>query len=145
MVAFVFSKHIVSQLFRVWFLDANYPGTAFTRSLGDRTAEGVGVIAVPEITVLDLTADHPFLVFDSDGIFEFLSSQAVIDMVAKFIIRMMPVQQLLQNHIGCGCRMKLVPMALQLLSCRLMAYMMYGVSSPLISICHVACVYLDFA
>lgn len=69
---------------RVWLPDANYPGTAFTRSLGDRTAESIGVIAVPEITVLDLTADHPFFVIASDGVFEFLSSQAVIDMVAKF-------------------------------------------------------------
>jgi serine/threonine protein phosphatase PrpC len=34
--------------------------------------------------VLDLTADHPFFVIASDGVFEFLSSQAVIDMVAKF-------------------------------------------------------------
>lgn len=69
---------------RIWLPDANYPGTAFTRSIGDRTAESIGVIAVPEITVLDLTADQPFFVIASDGVFEFLSSQAVIDMVAKF-------------------------------------------------------------
>lgn len=69
---------------RLWLPTENYPGTAFTRSLGDRTAESIGVIAVPEITVIDLTTDYPFFVIASDGVFEFMSSQAVIDMVAKF-------------------------------------------------------------
>uniref|UniRef100_A0A0C9S3G9 protein-serine/threonine phosphatase n=1 Tax=Wollemia nobilis TaxID=56998 RepID=A0A0C9S3G9_9CONI len=69
---------------RLWLPNANYPGTAFTRSLGDSTAEGIGVIAVPEVTVMDLTPSHPFFVIASDGVFEFLSSQAVVDMVVKF-------------------------------------------------------------
>eukprot|EP01018_Ginkgo_biloba_P026545 Gb_23110 [translate_table: standard] len=66
---------------RLWVPNGNYPGTAFTRSVGDDTAESIGVIAVPEVTVLELTADHPFFVVASDGVFEFLSSQAVVDMV----------------------------------------------------------------
>jgi hypothetical protein len=36
---------------RVWAPRGDYPGTAFTRSFGDRTAETLGVIAEPEILV----------------------------------------------------------------------------------------------
>jgi serine/threonine protein phosphatase PrpC len=66
---------------RLWVANGMYPGTAFTRSIGDSTAEQIGVIAVPEVLVMELTAKHPFFVIASDGVFEFLSSQAVVDMV----------------------------------------------------------------
>ncbi|MQM20593.1 hypothetical protein Taro_053617 [Colocasia esculenta] len=69
---------------RVWVQNGMYPGTAFTRSIGDSIAESIGVVASPEIVVLELTENHPFFVLASDGVFEFLSSQTVVDMVAKF-------------------------------------------------------------
>uniref|UniRef100_A0A453AWQ3 protein-serine/threonine phosphatase n=1 Tax=Aegilops tauschii subsp. strangulata TaxID=200361 RepID=A0A453AWQ3_AEGTS len=67
---------------RVWARDGLYPGTAFTRSLGDLAAEGVGVIADPEVKTVEITPAHLFFVVASDGVFEFLSSQEVVDMVA---------------------------------------------------------------
>ncbi|XP_078431849.1 protein phosphatase 2C and cyclic nucleotide-binding/kinase domain-containing protein [Wolffia australiana] len=69
---------------RVWVPNGMYPGTAFTRSIGDFVAESIGVVAMPEIIAFELTQDHPFFVLASDGVFEFLSSQAVVDMVSKF-------------------------------------------------------------
>ncbi|XP_057467856.1 protein phosphatase 2C and cyclic nucleotide-binding/kinase domain-containing protein isoform X2 [Actinidia eriantha] len=69
---------------RLWVENGMYPGTAFSRSIGDSIAETIGVIANPEIVVLELKPDHPFFVIASDGVFEFLSSQAVVDMVAKY-------------------------------------------------------------
>ncbi|KAL5729115.1 cGMP-dependent protein kinase [Ranunculus cassubicifolius] len=69
---------------RLWVPHGMYPGTAFTRSLGDSVAESIGVVATPEIVVLELNQNHQFFVIASDGVFEFLSSQAVVDMVAKF-------------------------------------------------------------
>lgn len=66
---------------RLWVPNGMYPGTAFTRSLGDSVAETIGVVANPEIVVLELTPEHPFFVLASDGVFEFLSSQNVVDMV----------------------------------------------------------------
>ncbi|CAN1331084.1 Protein phosphatase 2C and cyclic nucleotide-binding/kinase domain-containing protein [Linum perenne] len=69
---------------RLWVPNGMYPGTAFTRSIGDSIAETIGVVANPEIVVLELSAEHPFFVLASDGVFEFLSSQAVVDMVAKY-------------------------------------------------------------
>ncbi|XP_020599694.1 probable protein phosphatase 2C 35 [Phalaenopsis equestris] len=69
---------------RLWMQNAMYPGTAFTRSVGDSTAESIGVIAVPEVLKFKITPLHLFFVIASDGIFEFLSSQAVVDMVGSF-------------------------------------------------------------
>ncbi|CAL5186434.1 unnamed protein product [Lathyrus oleraceus] len=69
---------------RLWVPNGMYPGTAFTRSIGDSIAESIGVVAVPEIVTFELTPNHPFFVIASDGVFEFLSSQTVVDMVAKF-------------------------------------------------------------
>uniref|UniRef100_A0A0A9BXE9 protein-serine/threonine phosphatase n=1 Tax=Arundo donax TaxID=35708 RepID=A0A0A9BXE9_ARUDO len=69
---------------RVWARDGLYPGTAFTRSLGDVAAESVGVIAEPEVKSVEITPPHLFLVVASDGVFEFLSSQEVVDMVAMY-------------------------------------------------------------
>ncbi|GMF43159.1 unnamed protein product [Phytophthora fragariaefolia] len=69
---------------RIWSPYGAFPGTAFTRSLGDEIAETLGVIGVPEITSLQLTEDDKFVVIASDGVFEFLTSQAVVDMVAQY-------------------------------------------------------------
>lgn len=69
---------------RLWVQNGMYPGTAFTRSVGDSTAEKIGVVAVPEVSVVQLTPNHLFFVVASDGVFEFLSSQAVVDMAAKY-------------------------------------------------------------
>lgn len=69
---------------RLWVQNGMYPGTAFTRSIGDSIAESIGVVATPEMFVLDLTQQHAFFVIASDGVFEFMSSQCVVDMVSKF-------------------------------------------------------------
>lgn len=69
---------------RLWVPNGMYPGTAFTRSIGDSIAETIGVVANPEIVALDLTPQHLFFVIASDGVFEFLSSQAVVDMVCDY-------------------------------------------------------------
>ena len=67
----------------LWMQNAMYPGTAFTRSVGDSLAEKIGVMAVPEVSVIQLTDKNPFFILASDGVFEFLSSQTVVDMVSN--------------------------------------------------------------
>lgn len=68
---------------RVWVEGKDYPGTAFTRSLGDAMAEGVGVTAEPEMISTELTSNDHLLVIASDGIFEFLTNQEVVDMCTE--------------------------------------------------------------
>jgi len=68
---------------RVWLKGKDYPGTAFTRSIGDYLAEEIGVTAEPEMITTRLTSNDQILVVASDGVFEFLTNQAVIDMCAS--------------------------------------------------------------
>ncbi|CAM0945848.1 unnamed protein product [Alopecurus aequalis] len=96
---------------RLWVENGMYPGTAFTRSIGDSVAESIGVVANPEIFILELSASHPFFVIASDGVFEFISSQTVVDMVISILLNtripVMHVLQLLPNPIVSGYSMKL--------------------------------------
>jgi serine/threonine protein phosphatase PrpC len=45
-------------------------------------AERIGVFAEPELEFRHLGSNHAFLVIASDGVFEFISSQRVVDMVS---------------------------------------------------------------
>lgn len=69
---------------RVWDASLERPGCAFTRSLGDNVAEQVGVYAQPEILRWKLSPKDRYLIVASDGVFEFLTSQAVVDIMTKF-------------------------------------------------------------
>lgn len=69
---------------RVWAPDGDYPGTAFTRSIGDAMAEELGVYAEPEMLSRQIVPEDKMIVLASDGVFEFLTNQSVIDICAKF-------------------------------------------------------------
>ena len=49
-------------------------------------AEHLGVIADPEITEHRLSPEAPLLILASDGVFEFLSNQSVVDMVSQLLL-----------------------------------------------------------
>lgn len=70
---------------RVWAQDGDFPGTAFTRSLGDKVAEGLGVTAEPEILIRRILPNDKYIIIASDGVFEFLTNQMVADIVAEKI------------------------------------------------------------
>lgn len=69
---------------RIWSPNGDYPGTAFTRSVGDAMAEELGVFAEPELLTRELHPSDKIIVLASDGVFEFLTNQSVIDICAKF-------------------------------------------------------------
>jgi hypothetical protein len=68
---------------RVWDATLEKPGCAFSRSIGDAVAKEVGVTAEPEILEWQITPKDKFAVVASDGVFEFITSQNVVDMIAK--------------------------------------------------------------
>jgi serine/threonine protein phosphatase PrpC/CRP-like cAMP-binding protein len=69
---------------RIWHRTQRCPGAAFTRSMGDQVAETLGVFAEPEIVSKELHPDDKFIVIASDGVWEFLTSQAVVNMVDNY-------------------------------------------------------------
>lgn len=58
-----------------------YPGTGFTRSLGDAVAKNIGVCAAPEVLVHHLTEIDQAFLLCSDGVTEFLTSQEIADIL----------------------------------------------------------------
>lgn len=68
---------------RVWHPKESWPGTAFTRSLGDKIAKSLGVTAEPEVHERELTEADKYVIIASDGVFEFLTNQMVADIVVR--------------------------------------------------------------
>lgn len=66
---------------RIWSPLGDYPGTAFTRSIGDFFAESLGVVAEPEFTVQTIDKSDKYVLIASDGVFEFLTNQMTADMI----------------------------------------------------------------
>ena len=77
---------------RIWSPDGDYPGTAFTRSIGDSVAEVLGVTAEPEMIERIIQPNDCFGVIASDGVFEFLTNQMVADLIFS------------NSDINKGCR-----------------------------------------
>lgn len=70
---------------RVWRKDANYPGLAMSRSLGDIAGSEIGVISSPLITTHCLrSGDDFFLVSASDGVWDVMENQEVADFVEAY-------------------------------------------------------------
>lgn len=72
---------------RVW-LDPDFTqvGLAMARSIGDHAVKGIGVIAEPEVLHHRFSANDKFLIFASDGVWEFISSQEAVEIVAEYLM-----------------------------------------------------------
>mmetsp|Transcript_22390 Transcript_22390/g.33360 ORF Transcript_22390/g.33360 Transcript_22390/m.33360 type:complete len:332 (+) Transcript_22390:288-1283(+) len=69
---------------RVWLRYQDIPGLAMTRSFGDSLAASVGVSCKPDILEHDIKeGKDQFFILASDGVWEFISNQEAVDIVAK--------------------------------------------------------------
>lgn len=66
---------------RVWLGHLDIPGLAMSRSLGDSVAHTAGVISEPELFNYKLQDNDKIMVIASDGLWEFMTNQEVIDMI----------------------------------------------------------------
>ena len=69
---------------RIWRKEEDFPGTAFSRSLGDIVAKDLGVTAEPEMVSVQISRNNRMLILASDGVFEFLTNQQVVDICSGF-------------------------------------------------------------
>lgn len=73
---------------RVYHRGTNYPGIAVSRSLGDCGVKNIGVTAEPEIVRWSIMGLHdPYALLCSDGVWEFISTAEVGDIVMSGIRR----------------------------------------------------------
>ena len=70
--------------YRVWGKSQiNGPGLAMSRSLGDGMAKKLGVLSEPDIYEYVLNENDKFIIVASDGIWEYLSNEEVMDIVKE--------------------------------------------------------------
>jgi serine/threonine protein phosphatase PrpC len=64
---------------RIFMPGKSFPGTRFTRSICDSALEEIGILSDPNVVSCDLTANDDILIIASNGVFEFLTNQEVIN------------------------------------------------------------------
>lgn len=78
---------------RVYMKDRDMPGLAMTRSFGDSYAAKAGTISVPEVTEHIFKEEDKFIVIASDGLYEFIESEEVVDIVKGYYVS--------EDIVGC--------------------------------------------
>ena len=71
---------------RVWKEEGEVPGLAMSRSFGDEVGHEVGVIVNPEINEYEFVNEDKFIILASDGVWEFISNEEVVDIVKDFYL-----------------------------------------------------------
>ena len=69
---------------RVYMKDKDIPGLAMTRSFGDYYASTAGTISIPEVSEYKFAPEDKFLILASDGLFEFIDSDEVVNIVSGY-------------------------------------------------------------
>ena len=69
---------------RVYMKDKDMPGLAMTRSFGDYFGSTAGVISEPEVTEYFFKPEDKFIVLASDGLFEFIESQEIVEIIKDY-------------------------------------------------------------
>ena len=71
---------------RVWGPNMDGPGLAMSRSFGDEIGHNIGVVVDPEILEHFFEKEDKFIVLGSDGIWEFISNEEVVNIVKDYYI-----------------------------------------------------------
>ena len=71
---------------RVWGVDMEGPGLAMSRSFGDEKGHEIGVVVAPEILEHFFEKDDKFIIMASDGIWEFISNEEVVNIVKDYYL-----------------------------------------------------------
>lgn len=68
---------------RLWLPNHNSPGLAMARAFGDFCLKDFGLISVPDVSYRRLTEKDEFVVLATDGIWDVLTNEEVVEIVAK--------------------------------------------------------------
>ncbi|GAB4824990.1 hypothetical protein Ancab_007863 [Ancistrocladus abbreviatus] len=79
----VFALQDEPEVPRVWLPFDDAPGLAMARAFGDFCLKEYGVISVPEFTHKMLTERDQFIVLASDGVWDVLSNEEVVEIVSS--------------------------------------------------------------
>ncbi|KAF5944143.1 hypothetical protein HYC85_018220 [Camellia sinensis] len=95
----VFALRDEPEVARVWLPNNDSPGLAMARAFGDFCLKDFGLISVPEITIRCLTDKDEFVVLATDGIWDVLSNNEVVDIVASSPSRSTAARALVESAV----------------------------------------------
>ncbi|WOH07720.1 hypothetical protein DCAR_0727153 [Daucus carota subsp. sativus] len=79
----VFALQDEPEVQRVWLPFDDAPGLAMARAFGDFCLKDYGVISIPEFSQRTLTESDKFIVLASDGVWDVLSNEEVVDIISS--------------------------------------------------------------
>ncbi|XP_073314946.1 probable protein phosphatase 2C 33 [Primulina huaijiensis] len=97
----VFSLQDEPEVSRVWLPNNDSPGLAMARAFGDFCLKDFGLISVPEIFYRRVTDKDEFIVLATDGIWDVLSNEQVVDVVASCPTRSYAARTLVESAVRC--------------------------------------------
>ncbi|PNY03534.1 putative protein phosphatase 2C 33-like protein [Trifolium pratense] len=68
---------------RLWLPNVDSPGLAMARAFGDFCLKDFGLISIPEVSYRRLTDQDQFVVLATDGIWDVMSNEQVVNIVAS--------------------------------------------------------------
>uniref|UniRef100_A0A452YXZ0 protein-serine/threonine phosphatase n=1 Tax=Aegilops tauschii subsp. strangulata TaxID=200361 RepID=A0A452YXZ0_AEGTS len=85
---------------RVWVPHRDAPGLAMSRAFGDYCVKDYGVISAPEVTQRRITARDQFVILATDGVWDVVSNEEAVQIVAAT-----PDREKAANHlVQCAVR-----------------------------------------
>ncbi|KAL0403375.1 UNVERIFIED_CONTAM: putative protein phosphatase 2C 33 [Sesamum radiatum] len=95
----VFALQDEPDVARVWLPNSNAPGLAMARAFGDFCLKEFGLISVPEISYRRITDKDKFVVLATDGIWDVLSNEEVVDIVGSCPSRSYAARTLVESAV----------------------------------------------
>ncbi|KAK1421043.1 hypothetical protein QVD17_23099 [Tagetes erecta] len=79
----VFALRDEPEVARVWLPNHDSPGLAMARAFGDFCLKDFGLISIPQVSYRCLTEKDEFVVLATDGVWDVLTNEEVIEIVAS--------------------------------------------------------------
>ncbi|KAF8096881.1 hypothetical protein N665_0299s0042 [Sinapis alba] len=95
----VFALRDEPEVCRVWLPNCDSPGLAMARAFGDFCLKDFGLISVPDVSFRRLTEKDEFIVLATDGIWDVLSNEEVVGIVASAPSRSSAAKALVETAV----------------------------------------------
>ncbi|CAH8331846.1 unnamed protein product [Eruca vesicaria subsp. sativa] len=95
----VFALRDEPEVCRVWLPNCDSPGLAMARAFGDFCLKDFGLISVPEVSFRRLTDNDEFIVLATDGIWDVLTNEEVVRIVASAPSRASAAKALVETAV----------------------------------------------
>nr|GMC70770.1 probable protein phosphatase 2C 33 [Ipomoea batatas]GMC77196.1 probable protein phosphatase 2C 33 [Ipomoea batatas] len=95
----VFALRDEPEIARVWLPNTDSPGLAMARAFGDFCLKDFGLISIPEVSYRRLTERDEFIILATDGIWDVLSNDEVVEIVASAPARSSAAKVLVERAV----------------------------------------------